>query len=145
MDGGAYRADDGVGRVWRGVLCFVNLVALTCRAVTCPFPHGGEFSVAAGNLAESRCQLDRPAFKRDCFQSGSAYRLWRGKDWLALVEAYGRTLTMILIDEDGRHFFGNRFIFRLMERLKDERHGLKRAMYFYTSVDALKGRRSHDR
>lgn len=52
---------------------------------------------------------------------------------------------MILIDEDGCHFFGNRFVFPLWERLKDERHALKRAVYFYTSVDALKGRRRHDR
>lgn len=53
-------------------------------------------------------------------------------------------LTMILIHEDGRHFFRNRFVFPL-ERLTDERHGLKRAMYFHTSVDALKRRRRHDR
>lgn len=51
---------------------------------------------------------------------------------------------MILVDEDGCDFFGDRFVFPL-ERLKDERHGLKRAVYPYTPVDALKGRRRHDR
>lgn len=45
-----------------------SLMALMCYSVvTCPFPHGGEFSVAAGNLAESRRQLDQSPFKGDCF------------------------------------------------------------------------------
>lgn len=58
----------------------VSPVVLSICRVTCPFPHGGEVSLAAGDLAESRCELDQSSFKRDCFQSASAYRFWRRKD-----------------------------------------------------------------
>lgn len=53
-----------------------------------------------------------------------------------------RKLTVILVDQDGCHVFGYRFVF---SRSRDERHALKRAVDACACVDAVKGWRSQYR